>query len=51
MAETQLEVHILPAATPQPAAVYVRVYRPYESGRVLVAADGAMVTPEEDTLG
>ena len=52
MAETHLEVHVLPAATPQPATVDIRVYRTYESGGVLVAADGAIeVTPKGDTLG
>ena len=52
MAETHIKVHVLPVATAQPAAVDTRVYRPYESGRVLLAADGAMeVTPDGDTLG
>ena len=52
MAETHLEVHVLPAAAAQPAAVDMWVYRPYESGGVHLAADGAMeVTPEGDTLG
>ena len=32
MAETHLEVHVLPAATPQPAAVDIRVYRRYKCG-------------------
>ena len=52
MAETHLEVHILPAATAQPAAVDTRVYRPYKSGKVLLETDGAMeTTPDGDTLG
>ena len=52
MAETHLEVHVLPAATAQPAAVDIRVYRPYECGGVLLAANGAMeVTPNGNTLG
>ena len=34
MAEARLEVHVLPAAAAQPAAVDSRVYRPYESGGV-----------------
>ena len=52
MAETHLEVHVLPAATAQPAAVDTRVYGPYHSGGVLLTADGAMeVTPNGDTLG
>ena len=52
MAETHPEVHVLPATMAQPAAVDTRVYRPYESGGVLLAADGAMkVTPDGDTLG
>ena len=52
MAKTHLEVHVLPAAMAQPAAVDTRVYRPYESGGVLLAADGAMeTTPDSDNLG
>ena len=52
MAETHLEVHVLPVATAQPAAVDAWVYRPYESGGVLPAADGVMeTTPDGDTLG
>ena len=52
MAQTHLKVHVLPAATAQPAAVDTRVYRPYESGGVLLAADGAMeTTPDGDTVG
>ena len=42
MAETHLELHVLPAATAQPAVVDTRVYRPYEYGGVLLAADAAM---------
>ena len=42
MAETQLEVHVLPAVAAQPAAVAIRVFRPYESGGVLLVADGAI---------
>ena len=44
MAETHLEVHVLPAATGKPADVDTRVYRLYESGGVLLAAYGAMET-------
>ena len=52
MAETHREVHVLLAATAQPTAVDTRVYRRYESGGVLLAADGAMeVTPHGNTLG
>ena len=52
MAETHLEVHILLAATAHHAAVDTRVYRPYESGGVLLAADGAMeTTRDDDSLG
>ena len=52
MAETRLEVHVFPAVTAQPAAVDTRVRRPYESGGVILAAEGAMeVTPDGDTLG
>ena len=52
MAETHLEVHVFPAVTAQPVAMDTRVHRPYESGGVLLAADGAMkVTPNGDTLG
>ena len=54
MAETHLEVNALPAAAAQPAAVdcHTRVYRPYESGGVLLAADGAMeVTLDGDRAG
>ena len=52
MAEVQPEVHILPAREAQPAAVDNRVHRPYVSGGVLLAADGAMeVTPNGETLG
>ena len=48
MAKTYLEVHVLLAAVAQPAAVDIQVYRLYESGWVLLAADGAM---EEPALG
>ena len=52
MAKTHLEVHVLPAATAQPAAVDTPVYRRYESAGVLLAVDGAMeVTPDGATLG
>ena len=52
MAETHLEVHVLPAATARPAVVDTRMYRPYESGGVLLAAEWAVaVTPDGDTLG
>ena len=52
MADTHLEVHVLLAATAQPAAVDTRVYRPYEFGGVLLVADGAMETMlDGDTLG
>ena len=52
MAETHIEVHHLPVAMAQPAAVDTRMYRPYESGGVLPAADGTMeTTPDGDTLG
>ena len=51
IAETHLEVQVLPASTAKPAAVGTRVYRPYESEGVLVAAYGAMeTTPDGDTL-
>ena len=51
MAETHLEVHVLPAATAQPAAVDTRVYWPYESGGILLVADGAKkTTPDGDIL-
>ena len=52
MGETHLELHVVPAAAARPAAVDTRVYRPYESGGVLLAADGAMeVTLDGNTLG
>ena len=52
MAETHLEEHVLTVAMARPAAVDIRVYRPYKPLGVLLAADGAMeVTPAGDTLG
>ena len=51
MAETHVHVQVLPAATVQLAAVEIPVYRPYETGGVLLAADGAMeVTPKGERL-
>ena len=49
--EAHVELQVLLAATGQPAAVDTKLYRLYDSGRVLLAADGAMeVTPDGDTL-